>query len=63
MLLLSLSEMLIMPISPCPVNKVFSVEAIFQTIAGHCILSKTTKDVPAHPENRTFNQDYFVPYF
>jgi hypothetical protein len=40
-----------MPISPCLVNKLFRIEAIFQTIAGHYSLSKTTKEALTHPEN------------
>jgi hypothetical protein len=52
-----------MPIRPFPVNKLFRIEGIFQTIAVHYSLSKTTKDAPAHPEKQAFNQGYFVPYF
>jgi hypothetical protein len=40
-----------MPISSLPVNKLFRIEAIFQTISGHYSLPKTTKDALTHPEN------------
>jgi len=46
---------LIMPISPYPVNKLFAVEAILQTVARHCGLPKTTKPALAPLGSRTLN--------